>query len=54
MSKLGKKIIARLTDLNRIIETGEPIQQSVMRRIKVKGKTVYTRETFKAPIGKPK
>lgn len=50
MSKLGRRMIRALKEFIRKADDGEPVEQIVMRRMKVKGKTVYTREKFKAPI----
>lgn len=48
--KLGKKIIRALKEVNRDMRLGLPVKQSIVRRMTVKGKTVYARETFTAPI----
>ncbi len=46
----AKKLIDSLRDLSDAIRTGKPMKQSIVRRMKVKGKTVFTRETFTAPL----
>lgn len=33
---------------------GKPVKQVMVRRMIVKGKTVYTRESFTAPIRRPR
>lgn len=45
MSKLSFAIEA--------IRFGKPVKQSTVRRMLVKGKPVYVRDVFVAPIGKP-
>lgn len=50
MSEFGKKIIRSLRQLNDDVKSGKPVRQSIVHRMIVKGKTVYTRETFMTPI----
>lgn len=52
MSKFGKHVIESLRDALARMRRGEPFKQTIVRRMKVKGETVYTHETFNAPIGK--
>ncbi|HSZ58629.1 MAG TPA: hypothetical protein VK797_23375 [Tepidisphaeraceae bacterium] len=54
MSKFGKEIIAGLKWLNHAIKNDLPVKQTIIRRMKVKGKTVYTDETFTAPVRRMK
>ena len=48
--RLGQHLIDSLRDALDGIENGRPMRQSVVRRMKVKGETVYTRETYLAPV----
>lgn len=50
MSEFGKEIISALEDFAKAVKSGKPVKQTIMRRMTVKGKTVYTRETFTGPI----
>lgn len=50
MSKLGKQLIRDLKWFKGAIRDGTPVRQSVVRRMKVKGKTVYIHDRFTAPI----
>jgi hypothetical protein len=52
MSRLGKRIIKSLKEFIRNVEAGKPFKQTIVRRMRVKGKTVYARETFNAPLRK--
>lgn len=38
-----------IKDLEEVI-AGKPVKQTIIRKMNVKGKTVYTRESFTAPI----
>lgn len=46
MSKLGKKLIKGLEDAL----SGKPLKHSIVRRMVVKGKTEYVRESYYAPL----
>lgn len=46
---IGEEIIRDLKD----VLAGKPVRQTIMRRMTVKGRTVYTRESFVAPIRPP-
>lgn len=46
----GHHVIASLREGVAAMKAGKPFKQTVMRRMIVKGKTVYTRETFIAPV----
>jgi hypothetical protein len=50
MSKLGKRIVSSLEEFVRDAKAGKSFRQSIVRRMKVKGKIVYARETFEAPM----
>jgi hypothetical protein len=50
VSKLGKKLIRSLEQMDALVRSGKPVSQSFVRRMKVKGKDVFVRETFTAPI----
>lgn len=52
MSKLGKKLIKSLRQFIKDAEDGKSFRQSIVRRMKVKGKTVFAREAFVAPIAR--
>ena len=46
----GATIVRNLKEFADAISTGKPIRQTIVRRMKVKGKTVYVQEKVKAPI----
>jgi hypothetical protein len=46
-------LVSAVREMHDAIKNGTPMQQTVMRRMKVKGKTVFTREKFTAPIRRP-
>ena len=46
----GQQLIDSLQDFLARVDRGEPIKQTVVRRMKVKGQTVHTSETFAAPL----
>lgn len=50
MSEFGQECIKSLREFLKHVKSGKPVQQSIVRRMKVKGKTVYVRETFSAPL----
>lgn len=50
MSRTGDKIIRSLREGIDAIRAGKPMRQSTVRRMVVKGKTVYVRDTFTAPV----
>jgi hypothetical protein len=51
MRKFGKQLIPAMREFLRDVKAGKPMKQTIVRRVKVKGETVYTRETFVAPVG---
>jgi hypothetical protein len=50
MSDFARQVIRNFREFLRDAKAGKPFKQSIVRRMKVKGKTVYTRETFTAPL----
>lgn len=50
MSSFGKQTIKSLREFLRDAKAGKPIQQSIVRRMIVKGKNVYVHTRFKAPL----
>jgi hypothetical protein len=50
MSKFGKSALKSLREGLADMRAGKPFKQTIVRRINVKGKTVFTRETFTGPI----
>jgi hypothetical protein len=53
VSKLGKKLIRGMRQFIADVKAGKPVKQRTVRRMKVKGKTVYVHDSFTAPIGPP-
>jgi hypothetical protein len=49
---IGEEIIAGLKELISDIKNGKPRRQYTVRRMTVRGKTVYVHDSFTAPIGK--
>lgn len=47
---MDNKIVDSLRQFLADVKAGKPMRQSVVRRMKVKGKTVFTREVFTAPV----
>ena len=47
---IGSRLIAGLQQLASDLKTGKPVRQTIVRRMNVKGETVYTHETFTGPI----
>ena len=45
----GQSVVNNLREFSEVLKAGKPFKQTVRRRMIVKGKTVYTRETFTAP-----
>ena len=52
MTTFGKRVIASLTDFLADMKAAKPIEQHIVRRMKVKGKVVYVHDKFKAPLVK--
>ena len=52
MSKFGKSAIANLKEGLERFRNGGSFHQSIVRKVMVKGKPVYCRESFYGPIGK--
>lgn len=50
MSRVGKRIIRSLEQFLADVKAGKPMRQTNVRRMTVKGKTVYVDETFTAPL----
>ena len=50
----GQQIIDSLREGIADAKAGKPFRQTVVRRMTVKGETVYAHETFTAPLGRPK
>lgn len=50
MSEFGEKLIKSLREFVADAKAGKAMKQSFVRRMKVKGKTVYAREEFTAPL----
>jgi hypothetical protein len=50
MSAFGRKLIRSLEQFRDDLRANKPMKQTIVRRMKVKGKTVFTHETFTAPI----
>ena len=46
----GVSRIDRLVQDLHTVRDGKPVKQTVVRRMKVNGKTVYADETFTAPV----
>lgn len=47
---LGKKILKSLDGMATAVNAGKPLRQSIVRKMVVKGKIVFVRETFFAPL----
>lgn len=52
-SELGEKLIARAKQLLRDIREGRPVKQKMVRRMVVKGESVFVDETVIAPLVTP-
>lgn len=48
----GQSAIANLKDFIERVKRGDPMRQSNVRRMVVKGKTVYVHSRFTAPVGR--
>jgi hypothetical protein len=46
----GAEIIKRMQDFLADVKAGKPMKQTIVRRMRVKGKTVFTHETFTGPL----
>lgn len=46
----GKRIVASLRKFLADVRAGKPVKQTIVRRMTVKGQTIYVQETFKAPF----
>jgi len=48
----GQKLIKSCEEFIQHVKQGKPIKQTFVRRMTVKGKTVYTHESIFAPLKK--
>ena len=54
MKSLGLKLAEGLNNLKKDIENGKPVKQTIVRKMKVNGKSTFIHSTFTAPIQKSK
>lgn len=50
MSELGDKLVNALREFVHARRTGQPVRQSVLRRVRVRGKGTFIHTSFTAPL----